>query len=647
MDQASYQALVASLEADARRDPDGMRRRVFALIALGYGYVFGVLGVILAAIVLVIALAVSTKNIALTWKLLAALFVVAGFILKALWVRATPPEGVRLRPGQAPMLEQRVEEIRAALRAPRPSEIVLTEEFNASVMQIPQLGVFGFPRTYLVLGLPLMYALTPAQFDAVLAHEFGHLSGSHPKRGLWVYRMFRTWHQLMTQMEQSKSWASGLFDRFVHWYVPRLNAYGFVMSRADEYAADADAARVTSAAAIGGALVALELRGRVYERTVWSTVWARADHEPDPPEQSWRAVPQMLREGDAHPERRDWLGAALLARASENDTHPSLHERLHALSLVPPDAKAAVPTAEQLLTSAPLERAAAEHYLPEVAAERLVALDRSWRTEVAAKWRARFQEVQAKRARLTELRASGAASELTEAERLLETGALLSELDGDEAAIAPLEQGIALGPAPAWAHFILGRGLLARGDDAGEPHIKQAIDLDFDAAQPGVSLLYRYFEKAGRTDAMEQILAWYEQRAQANQESHHERNSLERTDRFVAPELTDADRRVVHAAVRETPGVKSVVVARKVTRHYPEHPMLVVLVERRLGAILRSGRYTTLVEDLLKRLKLETPAYVLVQLETGDMAWLRAAMRRSDAAVEFTRDGRDRVLGTG
>ncbi len=647
MDQASYQALVASLEADARRDPAGMRRRVFALIALGYGYVLGVLGVILAAIVLVILLAVSTKNIALTWKLLAALFVVAGFILKALWVRATPPEGVRLRPGQAPLLEQRVEEIRSALRAPRPSEIVLTEEFNASVMQIPQLGVFGFPRTYLVLGLPLMYALTPAQFDAVLAHEFGHLSGSHPKRGLWVYRMFRTWHQLMTQMEQAKSWASGLFDRFVHWYVPRLNAYGFVMSRADEYAADADAARVTSAAAVGGALVALELRGRVYERTVWSTVWARADHEPDPPEQSWRAVPQLLREGDAHPARREWLGAALLARASENDTHPSLHERLHALSLVPPDAKAAVPTAEQLLASAPLERAAAEHYLPDVAAQRLVALDRSWRTEVAPKWRARFREVQAKRARLVVLNAPDATSELSEAERLLETGSLLSELEGDEAAIPALQQAIALGPAPAWAHFILGRALLARGDDAGERHVRQAMELDFDAVQAGVTLLYRFFEKAGRTEAMEQILTWYETLSQANLESMRERNALERSDRFVAPALTDADRRVVHAAVRQTPGIKSVVVARKVVQHYPDRPMMVVLVERQLGAILRPGSYATLVDDLLKRLQLETPTYILVQLETREMSWLRAALRRSDAAVEFTRDGRDRVLGTG
>ena len=91
----------------------------------------------------------------------------------------------------------------------------------------------------MVVGLPLLRALTPDEFRAVLAHEFGHLSGKHGRFSGWIYRVRQTWIQILTQVHQDRSYASFLFEPFLNWYAPYLNAYSFVLARTQEREADA------------------------------------------------------------------------------------------------------------------------------------------------------------------------------------------------------------------------------------------------------------------------------------------------------------------------------------------------------------------------------------------------------------------------
>lgn len=262
MDPAAYNRLVKTLEASARERPKQLRRGALAFVALGYGYVGAVLiGVLGAGLGIFFLMLEGSSANALGAKAGFALLVLAWIIMRSLWVKLPAPEGIALDLASAPALARRLEEIRAALRAPKPNDVLLTMDFNAAVFQRPRFGVFGWPKTYLQLGVPLLYALDAEQFDAVLAHEFAHLSRAHPKTGLWVFRVSRTWQQLLNQLHQSGSKAGWLFKRFFHWYVPRLEARGFVMSRRDEYEADAEAAQIAGADAMGSALLARIVRG--------------------------------------------------------------------------------------------------------------------------------------------------------------------------------------------------------------------------------------------------------------------------------------------------------------------------------------------------------------------------------------------------
>src|SRR5439155_1953007 len=128
----------------------------------------------------------------------------AAVIIRSLWVRIPRPEGISICEDQAPNLFETADRLSRQLRAPRPHDVILDGSFNAGVAQIPRFGVLGWSRNYLTVGLPLLDALTPEQFKAVLAHEFGHLAGAHGRFRAWIYRLRTSWAQLLENLRKQK-----------------------------------------------------------------------------------------------------------------------------------------------------------------------------------------------------------------------------------------------------------------------------------------------------------------------------------------------------------------------------------------------------------------------------------------------------------
>lgn len=629
MDRATYRALVADLEQVARQSPDALRRRVYAHIALGYAYVGFIVIALVTALVVVAWMAIAGGRALLVWKLIVALIVFLGVILRALWVKVDPPHGLPLDLERVPQLRERVETIRSALRSPHPHHVLLTEDFNASVTQVPRLGIFGWPSTYLVLGLPLMYGLSPAEFDAVLAHEFAHLSGAHPKRGLWVYRMGRTWNQLMTQLESTKNWGAVLFQRFIRWYGPRLDAYGFVMSRRDEYSADADAAGVTSAQAMGSALVALHARGKVFEDELWRDIWRQADRDPEPPAESWTALPRRLQENEALPSRNLWVGSALSAPPSEFDTHPTLRERLSALGVLAADATA--PTPERALALvAPFEQSAAEHYLGTLAHERLRELEQTWQHQAREPWSARFKEAEAQRTTLEALEVRDRAGEELDVPTLFELTRLTASVHGDEAATPFAHRLLALNADHVFANFQVGRTLLSAGDETGVEYLERVLRIDPDATPVIVNILYGFHSGRGDLQAVHRLEQRIDDFNTTQREAQAERESVLKTDTLVPAELTPTDRELLARVLRRFDGFRTFWVVRKVTVHKPKVPFIVLLAERRRFTFTSTPDSET-AQDMVGHVRLEGGPDILLFIDASQIAWMKKQMRRAGA----------------
>ncbi|MCC2659114.1 MAG: conserved hypothetical rane protein, partial [Panacagrimonas sp.] len=207
MTPAQFEQLVERLDRRARRQPGLYRLQVLGLALLGYLYI---LTLVIGAIAVSIAtLALCIFKPVLLVKLIKIIWLPIWFawsVLRALWVRLEPPQGRPLTAAEAPLLFEEIERIRAAMQGPAPHVVLLTDDYNAAVTQVPRLGLLGWPRNYLILGLPMMSALSPDQFRAVIAHEFGHLCAGDSKIGGRVYHARITWSRLQEQMHERGSW---------------------------------------------------------------------------------------------------------------------------------------------------------------------------------------------------------------------------------------------------------------------------------------------------------------------------------------------------------------------------------------------------------------------------------------------------------
>jgi len=92
--------------------------------------------------------------------------------------------------------------------------------------------------------------LSPDEARAVLAHELAHLSRRHGRTGRWIYYLRRSWENAFEQLSKTRGHRQAPLQsrilELVNWFWPRFNAHAFVLSRTNEYEADAVSVRLTS-----------------------------------------------------------------------------------------------------------------------------------------------------------------------------------------------------------------------------------------------------------------------------------------------------------------------------------------------------------------------------------------------------------------
>ncbi|WP_257388386.1 M48 family metalloprotease [Tahibacter caeni] len=560
MQRAEFEALVSRLETLKQNDPRGYQLRLVGLVLLGYGYLAGIVALLIA---LLAAAALSVLFLkALAIKLVIPLAFFIWVVLRALWVRIAPPVGFAVTAGTAPALFERIERLRRALKAPRFHRVLITDDFNAAVMQVPLLGLFGWHRNFLLLGLPLLKCLTPEQLDAVLAHEFGHLAGGHARFGNWLYRSRRIWLQLAESIGRAGGGGSFLFRRFFQWYVPYFHAWTFPLARANEYEADAVAARLTSPRVAAQALTSVNVGGALLQERFWPELHRQADDQPQPAYLPYTQIGQGLDEDFRSDDGRRWLAESLKRETSYADTHPALSDRLRALrhpaSVAPPAAGAS-----------------ADHLLGELRERVIATFDARWQEQISHGWRQRYDEVQKGRSRLGELNASVAERELGVDEKL-ERAHLLADVGRDkDAALQQFQAAVQAHPDSAAAHFFYGQGLLARDDESGATHLRRAIELEPGARGNVGEILRDYYWRRGDKAAADTWHDTVERHEAISDQARAERARLTVHDK-LEPHGLGAERIAELAQQLRELGIYRAWLARRTLRHMPEHPQLVL-----------------------------------------------------------------------
>jgi len=586
MQAEKFEQLVRRLEAYSRVHPTRYRLKVAALAVAGYACILGAIvllllifaGFLAASVVVYLAWLTLPTAIAAAW--------IAVLVVRALWVRSYHPEGFSITPAEAPVLFEEIEVLRCRLEVPRVHEVLVDDDFNAALVQTPRLGIFGWQKNALVLGLTLMEAMPPDEFQSVIVHELAHLSGNHGRFGGWIYRVRQSWVNFALHLQNNKEQRSAhfqglaeMFIRFVDWYVPYFDAYSSVVFRGHEYVADRCAGEVSGFSVRARSLLRTAIKHRYITEDYWPGVLKRADSDEGPPGDAFTHLCTGLRAGAGLATASETLDSQLALHTSATDSHPCLSERLDILEFQMPagDSEDDRELLQQL--TSPLEVSAAQHYLGTARKSFTARLDAQWKEHSQPWWQERHSYVKESRATLQRLE--------TQAPPLSEDDSwnrarLTSELVGLDATKPLLEELLAASPTHVSAHNLLGLILLNEGNDAGLGHLQEVMARDPFAVLDCCQTAGNYLESRNRHEEAKLFRERFAHQQQLLANAERERASVSLQDRLWSVQLSDDVREALFRRLPERfPDVVAVYALTKEIFYLPQVPFCLVVVERK------------------------------------------------------------------
>lgn len=581
MKYEQYVSLITNLQEYAAKNRTAYEFRVLLLIVLGYGYILALLLLFVIPILVVAAgLFFAPSGILqlflllgkLWWLLVPGIAIYFGFIgsaIRAITARVPEPEGKRLSQTQAPELFEFIDTASRHARIRSPSRILVTDEFNVGVVTLPRFGIFG-RRVVMLLGLPLMKALSAEQFKAVIAHEIGHISRKHGKFSKWAYQMRESWGRLIDSQELSEHKFAVLYAKFANWYFPYFSAYSFVLMRKQEIDADRDAVELTGAKQLAEALIILAAKEAELNDVFWKRI-----HE----ENLVSAVPaphlfsRMLGAlAFMNLERAaDSLERAVGIPTGIDDTHPSLADRLKQIGYWSGSGVPELPTDTSPDAATVFLRNGSEQITDE--------FNESWDEKAANEWEARYKHFQESEKRIRELETK--TSEEATVDEMLEIFFRKYEKEGAEATLPLIQQIASRFPESASAWHSLGSVKLALGNDSGIDDLNKAVEIDRELRRSASEIAFSYLRQKGRHHEAQQYADQAEEEYKRLEQGQTERTGISLNDEFFSPEISEEFVVSLNQKLRYYEEITAIYVVRKVVSFRPDVPHNVLFIALR------------------------------------------------------------------
>jgi Zn-dependent protease with chaperone function len=322
-----------------------MRRYAFVaqILALLIGFYLICLGLVAGLIALTVVEVDTVANPKLTVFLviitLAAIFVVLRGIFVSTRLRAKDIVGIQVTEAEQPALWYRIRQLaqRVGTRAPR--RLYLVPDVNAAVWENTRLLGLVPGKRQMMIGVPLLMALTPAQVDAILAHELGHYGNRDTRLGGLVGRTRQSVLAALRAADRRGRFqmpGSGLFVLVFTAYAGVVLRVTQEASRAQEYAADRVAAEIAGPANAIAALSEMDgidaAFGFYLKRYVGPALGLGL--MPPPPE-VFGGFAALLAEPARRAELDEMKRMPPAEEADRYDSHPPMAQRIAALAALP------------------------------------------------------------------------------------------------------------------------------------------------------------------------------------------------------------------------------------------------------------------------------------------------------------------------
>lgn len=634
MDRRDFESLVTDLDRSARLDPKSYRTKVALMAALGYLFISGLLLILLSlsigAVVFVYVIYTEGNFLSIRFYLGALVLLISlatsiRAVVEGLSVKVPEPEGGHLTRDLAPDLFKHLDILATKLNAPKIDDVMIDTDFNAAIAQIPQHGLFGKCKNYLLIGIPMMKALSPEQFTAVLAHEFGHLSGEHSKFEQKIYRLHNTWESLLSGVRDDMQIIRG----FLNWYVPRFMAYTFALRRSDEYEADKCAVEFAGRDPFITGLLASNVYGAYLTLSYWKSFDQRAMNSMEP---DVKPYTEMFSE-QARPTKEQaevYLRLAFRRKTDLDDTHPCLSERLAALGYRRDKNEKVLPVPEFPTVTA------AQHFLGDWYKKYDALIDEEWITRHRSEWIEIYAHTENRRRKL-EIELLEYEEGALNAERAREVAQDIYDLQSKEDGLAFLQELTTANPDDAENHYALGTTLLSNNNESGITSLKEAVRLNRSFLIDASMKIANFFERNGYPEQAEPYYEVVKKNVGYGQLLLG-RIPFTRHDTFTFHGLTPDVVAKVKAHLGCQYYIRTAYLVQSVRRANPDRPTYVLLVIPDCGVDKTADDFDLdiIAQGIYKGIDLKGD--VMIEFAAGRMKWLKGPISRVSGSRIFDLD---------
>ncbi|MDB6129621.1 MAG: htpX 1, partial [Verrucomicrobiales bacterium] len=463
---------------------------------------------------------------------------------------------VEITAQNVPSLYQLIQQTTKSLGVRPFEKIWIMNETGAHVNYPYRFSLFGKVKADLHLGYPLLIFYTEEELAAVIAHECAHLQSAHILSGEWIYRCRVAWDLFVQHNTQ------GVLSNFVRWFWPRFNAHAFVLSRIQEYDADALAARHVSSKAISIALIKLRVHGEILSEEFWPGFWKRAADHPTPPPIALKEMDKTILKIGSNDNLRRLVSTALSAVSTTEDTHPCLSDRLKSLQ----GKRIAPEEAEQSFHSSFVT--VENLHLKEAKESITTELTEYWVKASARNWASRHLREN------TYKEKSGVRQEYVE--RLWERAIHSLNANDFRSAEPILRDILADRPTHFGAKFNLAVGLLNEDQPEGLQLADSILEVNPEYFGDLYHTVRNYHKRAGQTSQIEALTRRMDSLEKTHTQIHSERSEVKASDNFIPHTLSEEVISNVIALIKMEPSVRLAHLARKTLIHSPREKIFIL-----------------------------------------------------------------------
>ncbi len=522
----------------------GIKR--FALYLLGFLYPVFLILLTVLFLFSIIKYAIDAKRI--NSSMTKIVIFLGGFLvfmctnlLKGIFFKFDEPVGHKIDKNLAPHLFSLLYQIKRKIHGKKIHKVIIDNQLNAYIEEVPRLGVFWGYRRTLVIGLPLLLALNEKDLGAVLAHEYAHFSKKHGKWRARIFRSHKMWKKIYESYKE-KGERNFLISRFAFWYLPKVEDILFSTQKREELEADALAARISGNQTCADALIKMKIYEVKLQR-FYAELNHIAGHSPEPVQNFFSMMEASFKASLPDDVINAILESLRKHMALPFHTHPSTSERIEAI-------KAAIRVPDET------EHPAYSTLI--VTLDIMNNLNGMYVKNISESWQQRYQKLQEDiniRHTLDKALEDGTLDN----NGTLSRGLLIERYDGTSEALSAFEAGMKTYPDFLPLEYHYNRLLLNTNGELAEEALTQLMSEDAQLIPPVCRELMNYHLLHQNKEKALQYYYYAIRFMETNEEAKKERSSLSQV--LKPHDLSDATLLKLMESIKKYRQIKKVYVA--------------------------------------------------------------------------------------